>query len=357
MRALGIKSATFVQLAEWLAPPAWQAPPVLPADADWPRVVEVASHHLVTPALAWRLLQADALPHETRSYLEAVLFLNRERNAKLAKGLTGACRVLNRAGVTPQLLKGAGLLLGEAYPDSGMRFIGDLDLLVREAELAAARDALMRAGFRAAAGEKERADWHQLPMLTHPETGIGIELHRHPVTKALTPLADGPGLLGRGVETARDGAAFTIPAPEDRAVLAFAHGQWKDRGLARGVPPLRALLDLALHQHRFGAAIDWEEVDRRFAAVGLDALLHDTLALSQALMQMPPPFPLLPRSEDAVRRMHAALDKSALRKAFGAIAAMARALPGALARPPAEQLAALSPARWRARLARYHPRW
>lgn len=294
------------------------------------------------------------MPEPVADWFEAALFLNAERNAQLVAGIVAATRALNAEGIEPLLLKGSGLLVGEIYPHPGMRFAGDIDLLLPEDRVEEARQCLIRAGFRRT-DEADDPERHQLPMLVHPETAIGIELHRHPITRALMPLADGRGVLSRAAPIEHDGAAMLLPAPTDRVLLAIAHGQLKDRGFERGVPPLRAMLDVALHQQLFADAIDWREIERRFAGAGEPGALYDLLVLAGALMRMETPLAL--PGTGAVERLRATLDRSAPRKTLGALAGLARALPKALTRAPAEQRAALSGERWRARMARYHPKW
>ena len=111
----------------------------------WESVVELASRHLVTPALypafASRGLLAD-LPADVRSYLEVVHQLNGERNRRIAGQVLETLTALNGAGIAAVLLKGVAHLLGGLYGDPAARVIGDIDLLVAKGELAGALRAL-----------------------------------------------------------------------------------------------------------------------------------------------------------------------------------------------------------------------
>lgn len=351
--ALG-RSQIFELTAGWLAPGGDPGGlDGLPTES-WIAVIDASSHHFVTPALAWYLRDAEAVPAPVRDFLGATLALNRERNRKLLSALLEIGGVLNAASIKPQLIKGAGLLFSDFYRDPGMRVVGDLDLLVREDELEKARRLLEAQGYVAIDDPLDRPDRHQLPMMVHETSGIGVELHRHPITRALAPLADSGGLLARGADVSHGGVTFAIPAPADRIVLAIAHGQIKDGGHRHGVPPLRAMLDLALHRH---LPVDWADIDRRFDAAGRRALLHDTLALSAGLMGMEPPMSLLDSSRDAMERMRRVLDRSGAGKTAAAIGSLLQSLPSVLTRHPLEQLTALSPKRWRQRMVRHRPRW
>lgn len=349
------KSLVFTDLAALLAPSGWDRPAAIDG-LDWDRLIEAASHQAVAPALAWRLRDDARVPKAAAEFLEAVLFLNADRNAQLHEGIVAVGRALNDAGMVPLLLKGSGLLLGEVYPHPGMRFIGDVDLLLEADRLPRARDVLVAMGYRAIA-EGDYPHLHQMPMLIHAASGIGVELHRLPITEALATLAPVSDLLDRSEALQVDGGSFRLPSPTDRVALAIAHGQIKDHGHARGVPALRALLDVAVHAQRHEAGIDWPELAARFKRAGASPVLADTLALLDALMDMTPPFALPTTRAAVIGRLRRTLDRSRAERAWLTASAMVRMLPGAFAKSPREQLATLSPARWRARISRFDPPW
>lgn len=349
------KSLVFTDLAALLAPSAWDRPAAIDA-IDWDRLIEASSHQMVAPALAWRLRDDARVPKAAAEFFEAVLFLNADRNAQIRDGLISLGRALNASAIVPLLLKGSGLLLGKVYPHPGMRFIGDIDLLLEADQLHRAREILMGAGYRPIA-EGDYPHLHQMPMLVHEASGIGVELHRLPITQDLATLAPVPELLDRAELLQVDGGTFRLPAPTDRIALAIAHGQIKDHAHARGVPALRALLDVAVHMQRFEAAIDWPDLLARFKRAGASPVLADTLALLDALMGMAPPFVLPTTPAAAIGRLRRTLDRSRGQRAWLTAKAMLGTVPKALARSPREQLAKLSPARWRARIRRFDPPW
>ena len=349
------KSLVFTDLAALLAPSAWDRPAAIEA-IDWDRLIEASSHQMVAPALAWRLRDDVRVPKAAAEFLEAVLFLNADRNAQIRDGLTSLGRLFNDSGMVPLLLKGSGLLLGEAYPHPGMRFIGDIDLLLEADQLHRARAILMDAGYRPIA-EGDYPHLHQMPMLIHETSGIGVELHRLPITQELAALAPVAELFGRAQPLRVDGSSFRLPAPTDRVALAIAHGQIKDRAHARGVPALRALLDVAVHAQPGEAAIDWPELAARFKRGGASAVLADTLALLEALMGMTPPFALPTTAAAVTGRLRRTLDRSRVDRAWLTARAILRTMPRAIARSPREQFVKLSPARWRARIRRFDPPW
>ncbi len=174
-------------------------PSRLPADAggafaagrvDWERLAEVASHHLVTPALKVRLGQRaldDHVPEDFREYLDAIHQLNLARNEELADLLHCVLVHFANENIPVVLLKGAISLTQDLYPEPGMRMMSDLDLLVPHAEAARAFALLQAAGFRSWRDTTRRAlpeNHHHLTELVN-ETLVAaqVELHTEPVAR------------------------------------------------------------------------------------------------------------------------------------------------------------------------------
>ncbi|MBV8373917.1 MAG: nucleotidyltransferase family protein, partial [Candidatus Eremiobacteraeota bacterium] len=126
------------------------------------------------------------------------------RSAKLRDQLRQVVELLNAAGIEPILLKGAARLWS-GDPSASLHDSVDLDLLVADDELAAARTALVEAGYRDdlyrdIAWYYQNVHHHLAPLL--PQCGVGVELHR-----ALAPPgrlsfdARGAAVRGYAVET------------------------------------------------------------------------------------------------------------------------------------------------------------
>ncbi|WP_329467281.1 nucleotidyltransferase family protein [Streptomyces sp. NBC_01431] len=118
---------------------------------DWGFLLDQAGRHRVLSLFGKRLneIWPDTdepfnLPH--RNVLRRYHHANRARNEALLRELETVVRCLADAGVRPALRKGA-VLASELYRDLGAREMGDIDLLVDRAELAAARKALASLGY------------------------------------------------------------------------------------------------------------------------------------------------------------------------------------------------------------------
>jgi hypothetical protein len=222
-----------------------------PGVADWFPVVETANRSWLTPALFVALRDAGRLadlPDETREYLAFIHDRNRQRNLLLQSQLVEAVGALNRAGIQPVLLKGAGILFSTPDEALGARMMSDLDLLVEEAERPAADAVLASLGYHNAAGQ--HGVWR-------PQDAGVLELHG----------TGGGGLYGPSILAAAQFAVIShgaararLPSPTFRALHLILHDQIKEGDYWRGSIDLRHLHDLAGLAAQPGG-VDWAHLD------------------------------------------------------------------------------------------------
>ena len=114
---------------------------------DWSAFLRAALDHSSLP-MAWRALEPmnGQLPADVYSDLRTAFDANAMRNLRLAGELVTVLRDLKRHGVEAVPWKGA-ILAERAYSDLRLRQFFDIDLLVRDADLAEARAALEEQGF------------------------------------------------------------------------------------------------------------------------------------------------------------------------------------------------------------------
>jgi hypothetical protein len=276
----------FRLLCDGLGPAFSPRRPSIPsASVPWASVIEAADGHLVAPALGWCLRGDDRVPPDVRACLETLLDLNGRRNRIMLQALEVAVASLNAVAIAPLLLKGAAGLVEDLYSDPGMRIMGDLDLLVREAQVDRAVAALEKAGFGLGTAHPAGADHHHLAPRVHAEWRVSVELHTRPAPRSLDGLLD----VGRYFEDARPrqwrGYQVLVPGPADWLVHNIAHGQIVDGHYWLGVPRLRQLLDLALLRARYVGAIDMARVEQRFRDAGYGQVLADTARLAVFLLE------------------------------------------------------------------------
>jgi hypothetical protein len=254
---------------------------------SWELLIEASSNHFVTPALAWCLKERPDIPSEVRDYLNTVFALNVTRNESLLAALTRIVAALNAIGVEPVLLKGAARLAECNYPAPGMRFLGDLDVLIPAERSSDAVAALQAIGFRPNADDP--LHYHHLPMLQDRETGGGVELHTHLVgVKSLDVVPTAWFYTGTRPCAFGD-LRIRLAEPTRNVGHLIAHDQLHHHGYQLRRVELRQVLDLAMIRASQESAIDWEELDHRFCRIGLGRVLATYLATSEALLGQPIP--------------------------------------------------------------------
>jgi hypothetical protein len=258
-------------------------PPAPPRSMAWELLIEAASHHHITPALAFYSARNSSFPPEVRDYLDAALLLNAQRNVRILDTLGRVATALNAIDIEPVLLKGAAHVVDAMYPAAGFRVLGDLDVLIPEQRAVDALAALHGIGFRSG-GPPLPENHHHLPMLCDPETEAGVELHIavvHRRSEAIAPVA---WFVDATRVVAFNGARVRLPGATQLAAHVVVHDQLDHEGYLHGRLSLRHLLDLALILARHEGAIDWAELDRCFGEAGKGAVLATYLYYMETLL-------------------------------------------------------------------------
>lgn len=162
------------------------------AACRWEQVFAIASSGLVAPLLYSRIRQKQLEAYCPSDFVDALQVIhqaNVERNAIHREILVQAIHALNRAGMTPVLLKGAHALMG-LMPDHQERILSDIDLLILDGQVLKAKEVLLEAGFFQTGGNHAEADTdldHHLSPLYHSSLNGYVELHRFPHYAQLYP--------------------------------------------------------------------------------------------------------------------------------------------------------------------------
>jgi hypothetical protein len=220
-------------------------PPIALDEKAWLETIRLASAHLVLPALATGLDAAGpawTIDAEARAYLEAMRDGNAMRNRMLRQALAGIAGQLQRAGIDPIVVKG-GAWLVEAPNASPWRFMGDLDLVVGEAELGPAQAILSAAGFAPAGGDYDPDRDAHAPAMLAPDGQTVVELHSRVFAEGAWPALE-TALGQRSIRIEAEGCLVRIPAVEVRAAHLVLHSQLHHAYHAQGRLLLRDLLEL-----------------------------------------------------------------------------------------------------------------
>jgi len=148
------------------------------SNADWKALLRLSTHHGVAPLLYHRLSNAGVkVPDEVFEGLYKAYHNNVFRNIQYYHSLSEVLKQLQRGGIDVIVLKGA-YLAKTVYQSQALRAIGDIDLLVKKADLGQAEKILLEMGY----GPTERpsikaqcADHHLVPFTK--KGAFRIEIH------------------------------------------------------------------------------------------------------------------------------------------------------------------------------------
>jgi hypothetical protein len=278
-----------------------------PDEWDWEEFVALASAHFVSPALAAPVEHLAFAPDEVKSYFNTLRAMNARRNVVILRALAEALAALRGIGIEGILLKGAASLVSGLYDDPAERILGDVDLLVQPGQINNAAKLLQTMGYALPPVERR---WvapsplrlpHHIPILIHSDTGVGIELHGSLVASKFESMLPPADLFERAVSIEWDGQDVLVLSPTDRVVHNIVHELLHHVGAMRGVVALRQLRELARIVARYGQAVDWENVERRFLKGGRADVLRERAAICPALMGVHMPVEQADSAEEVNR--------------------------------------------------------
>ena len=244
------------KLASWLATTspssaaAEAALRVLRGPVDWEALLSFSVREGIA-AVLYRNLRAEPyaprVPAAILGRLRSLYLGNAARNLHHFRTLEETLLALDREGIRAGVLKGPHLAT-EAYPDPGLRPMGDLDLLVGPGDVLRASAVLGRLGFAAAEtlppSAPSAGEYRNSALFNRPDAAPGgvVHLHWHIVNAAFPfPFyrGVGPGEIWSEMTPWRfRGAPAWVPSP--RFLPAFL----AEHALKHSFTPLIHLVDL-----------------------------------------------------------------------------------------------------------------
>jgi hypothetical protein len=220
-----------------------------------------------------RSLQIEAsLPTEIGNLFNTAETLNAQRNRTMLAEAVYIAALLNQVGIQPVALKGLAYLLTGAYPNPGVRYLLDIDLLIPVHQIPSAAACLKQNGYFESESDKLIQFRHHLPAFRRAGS-TAIELHHRLGREICDRLLPASTMIAAARPLTRSGATFLIPSPTHLVSHLIIHSQLAHPYQQRIFPPLRALVDLIQLQHHFGPEIDWPSLVGTYRANGEYATL------------------------------------------------------------------------------------
>ncbi|MBI1802159.1 MAG: nucleotidyltransferase family protein [Chloroflexi bacterium] len=263
--------------------------------AEWDAVVAQARRHQSAPLLHHHLKRLGvALPGAAADALRRAYLQNAARNLGLYQELGKLLRLLRANDIPVIPLKGA-LLAKALYENIALRQIGDVDLLVKPADLAKALDGLRTLGYAPGYSfetEVERDRNQHLPRL-FKRGELALELHWtivNPRSNSRFADRDLDQLWSRAVPAIIAGVQVLTLSPEDLLWHLCQHASVQHRFDGAG---LRDYWDIALVIRRCGNEINWEQFARHVNQFGIANGVHLALQLTEEWTGVAIPAPVL----------------------------------------------------------------
>lgn len=251
-----------------------------PASAEgWLSLLSQARRANLAARLAWRVdVTGMVVPPQVRWQLDGATKAQHHLARMVALELRHLARALRGDGVDFVLLKGAAYLAA-ALPPALARQFGDIDVLVRRADLAAAEAALMGGGWvnldAQPYDQRYYREWmHEIPPLTHISRSSVIDLHHTIVPPTSVFRVDGSALMAHAQPVAGSPGQQVLQ-PVDMVLHSMVH-LFTEGEFDNGLRDLLDLWDLLHHFSRQDARF-WDALLARADALGLGRPLHHAL--------------------------------------------------------------------------------
>jgi hypothetical protein len=274
--------------------------PQLFSQVNWSELLELAEDHGVMQLLAAGAQKISASADDSLASLvpaeirETVTELQRAQSFFTLRMSAELFRLAERfaaQGIPMMVVKGPALAM-QAYGDAAMRNYGDLDFLVRHADIARATQLMMGAGYApqiplsAIAAGKIPGQY----MFRQAEAKLLVELHNDRTMRYYPRGLPIEEIFSRGVQVEMDARKILAPCVEDHLILICIHGAkhfWER---------LMWIADVAALVKR-QTGLRWEQAAAAAREVGAETMLHGGSLLAAEVLQAPVPAGVLARAQ------------------------------------------------------------
>jgi putative nucleotidyltransferase-like protein len=256
---------------------------------DWDAVLQLADQHGVSSLLHQNLSRlGDSVPSAVQATLRQRHETNVLKSLFLARELICVLDHLDAFGV--EVIPYKGIVMSEVYyGDMALRQSGDMDLFVHERDVARIKNAVRDLGYTARVPIPQNAE--------RAYVASGYECtFDHPLGKNLLELQwalqprfyavdfDMEGMLGRALSVTVAGRAVKTPSPEDLLLVLSVHAAKHVWGRLIWLCDIAQILKLE--------TLNWDRIESRARALGIERILHITLLLANRFLKSPMPAPI-----------------------------------------------------------------
>jgi hypothetical protein len=218
-------------------------------NVPWEEFVWMGSSHFVLPALYSAFRRngiLPLLPDDLVEHLSGIYTINEERNKQILEQSRKLIRMLNKEGIEPVFLKGAGHLLQNLYYDLGDRIMSDIDILIPEDVLPKAAKLLYDNGYFHPEEIKDDdfEKHHHLPGFEHKNEAAMVEIHHSVFPGNFRKFVSNMELFSEKKKI--EGTGAWVLSVKHQQLLNFVHDQLVDDGFRYKSMVIKGLYDFYL---------------------------------------------------------------------------------------------------------------
>lgn len=267
--------------------------------ADWDAALARAETHGVGPLLYHKLRSAgrlEAIPPGSVQALQCAYYRVGAQNSLYLQALEAILEALARWGITPILLKGAGLV-ATVYHNPALRPMADLDLLVLPAEFRAALQCLASLGYQRTHAEQYPGAYevvtHHVGLRREDPFGLLVELHHQwlSLPGSLSRYVSMEEVRQRAIAVQVGQAQAWMLAPADQLLHLSAHVAIHNPAVQRFI----WYYDLDRVIRRYEQSLDWTPILQRAVDYRMVLPLQRVLPAVVRTLATPVPAEVLER--------------------------------------------------------------
>ena len=256
---------------------------------EWEAVFRLADHHGTSSLLYQRLSRlGDAVPAAALASLRQSYESNVHKSLFLARELIRILDCIDA--INAEVIPYKGIVMSEVYyGDMALRRSGDLDLFVRKRDVARIKSAVRDLGYTLRVPIPEDAEEDYIASgyectFDSPAGKNLLELQWALQPRFYAVDYDMDGLFERAVHVTLAGRRVKTPSPEDLLLVLSVHAGKHVWGRLIWLCDIGQILKLE--------NLNWDWVQSRARAFGIERILHVTLLLAKTLLAAPVPVPI-----------------------------------------------------------------
>jgi hypothetical protein len=246
---------------------------------NWGRVLKLTTHHRVLPALYEALHGRSDAPASIRAATDSRFSSHSRRVLRFSALLAGILRQFKDLGIEVLPYKGP-VLAQQLYGNPAMRDFGDLDFLVRTADVSRAKSALQELGYtlRLTLSPRQQQEYlrigYEFVFGSATEPNL-IELQWQIVPRFYSIATSMESLFNRSVEYEFEEMRVRTLCNEDLMLVLCVHAakhEWSQLGMVRDIATLARL------------KLDWQWIMAEARRLGIERIVAVSLELARTLL-------------------------------------------------------------------------